>query len=317
MAWPIQLKLNFGQVKVYEKLVYLDYSDLLSKRFPAPDKMSEKQKAEYEFNIDYYDKLFRETKNSLHIEFKFRIQHWQLASEYRILPQEIKICKTEISTMILKTIPQKDLEQNFFYMEPRIEIRTEDEVKVDWQRIQSLLADESYIPDSIDDYEESQEEEKPVKGRRNFYISTNLIQNDFDFSDINFSSLFLDYAQGYFNLAMTKNLFAGANFGYNLKSIGQSPIYCYGIDFGTNLNFGKWCKPYIFTGLELITNNFADLKAGAGFDFIMGLFLINVSMNYNWQINIDFFLDNNPDTKLKDAEKEQFWTYSIGIGLAW
>ena len=219
--------------------------------------------------------------------------------------------------MILKTIHQKELEQNFFYMEPRIEIRTEDEVKVDWQRIQSLLADESYIPDSIDDYEESQEEEKPVKGRRNFYISTNLIQNDFDFSDINFSSLFLDYAQGYFNLAMTKNLFAGANFGYNLKSIGQSPIYCYGIDFGTNLNFGKWCKPYIFTGLELITNNFADLKAGAGFDFIMGLFLINVSMNYNWQVNIDFFLDNNPDTKLKDAEKEQFWTYSIGIGLAW
>ena len=104
---------------------------------------------------------------------------------------------------------------------------------------------------------------------------------DFNFGDLEFSSLELDNAEGRLIWGIGKFFFGGLEFGIDLDSVKEEPIYSFGLAGGVNYTFNGVFRPFIDTGIRGRSDNKAVVKFGGGMDFLMGHFQITLGYNYN------------------------------------
>lgn len=315
-VWPLTVSMQTLGHKDAVKIEYdLPYSDVIEKKYVLPEQMTERQLRDYEFNVEYYDALFRKDSSVLYAELYFTVTHWLSASEYRIKPVECRIYKNEKRAKEILTLNSAQMQSRTFVMSPQIDVRSAEEYQADIARVHTALESEKPAqPQPQKESETEYTEEKEQKGRLSFYVTTGMEPADLDFSDFDIKENPLDSIDGYLTWGMGKNFFTGLNIGYDINSLYKSSIYSVGVLFGGNLNIGSHFRPYADTKVSVRTDNAVILKAGGGFDIIMGNFMLNIDYGYNWKLNDFESIFGSGDS---DVQITNFHAFSIGAGFTW
>lgn len=322
-SWPVNLKFKFeNSDEVWSTQCNLLYSDVLIKTFISDNQMTQRQRNEYEFNVNYYDNLIRENK-ILYAELTYKIRHWKAASEYRFEPISLKIYKFERNAQIIYSADYTNLKKTYFYILPSIEIRDDAEKLIDDLRIEQIVSYEEEqqrqlnLQIALQNQQNSSVIEKPVQRKRNSLYFTALSNvSDFTFSDFDISRP-VSYVQADFTIGLNRFMFLGAQGAYDLSSVNAAPIYEAGLDFGFNVNLGQHIKPFVYAaGLYTSDRNF-KAKLGGGFDFIFGIFMLNLGYSYNFKFDIQSLISSNSTFAQTFTNPEKDMSFYAGFGFTW
>ena len=307
--WPTEIQAFFFGGKIsYERSVDIMYSDAMEKKYVPEPQMTEYQRRDYEYYINDYETRIRSGEKFFYAELTFKLTHWQGASEYRFEPVALKIYKNSKRPRAIITIDETQSKDFFTFTEEK-EFRTEKQIERNSARIKKLLKDENKNAST----EKAKKKDiifTEQKGRRAFYVSAETSTDNIDFSSTDIASYSLDNMYGTLTLGLGKFIFAGISAGIDLPSLNENvPVYSFGGIFGLNLNLGTHIRPYGQTSVYARTDDHVVFKTGAGIDFKLGKFMLNLEYSYNWS--------NNVNASVKDEETEKFGSYTAGIGLTW
>lgn len=322
-CWPVELKFKFeNSDEVWSTKCNLLYSDVLIKTFISDKQMTERQRNEYEFNVNYYDNLIRENK-ILYAELTYKIRHWKAASEYRFEPISLKIYKFERNAQIVYSADYTNLKKTYFYILPAIEIRDDSEKLLDDLRIEQIISYEEEeqrqlnLQMAIQNQQDSPVVEKPVHRKRNsFYLTAISNVSDFTFSDFNISQP-VSFVQADFTLGLNKFMFLGAQASYDLSSVNASPVYEAGADLGFNVNLGQHIRPFVCAAALYTSDQNLKAKLGGGFDFIFGVFMLNLGYSYNFKFDIQSIVSSSSTFAQSFTNPTTNMSFSAGLGFTW
>ena len=323
-CWPVDVKFKFENSEdMWSTHCNLLYSDVLIKTFISDKQMTESQRNTYQFNVEYYDKLIRENK-ILYAELEYKIHHWKAAGEYRFEPLNLKIFKFEKNAQLIYSADYLNLRKSFFYIIPSIEIRNEDEILVDYMRIEQIISleqeeqqklNQKLLSQAIDSGEI--ELPKPIQRKRNsIYFSADTHFSDFSFSDFDFSKP-ISNIQADFSVGMNRFMFLGAQASYDLSSLNLSPAYTAGATFGLNVNLGRFIRPFVYSGGLYSSDSKLLVKLGGGFDFIFGIFMLNLSGAYNLKYDILSLSFQKESFEQVFFNPQKSICISAGLGFTW
>lgn len=322
-CWPVELKFKFeNSDEVWSTQCNLLYSDVLIKTFISDKQMTQRQRNEYEFNVNYYDNLIRENK-ILYAELTYKIRHWKAASEYRFEPISLKIYKFEKNAQIIFSADYTNLKKTYFYILPAIEIRDDAEKLLDDLRIEQIISYEEEeqrqlnLQMAIQNQQNSPVSEKPIQRKRNsFYLTAVSNVSNFTFSDFDISHP-VSFVQADFTLGLNKFMFLGAQGSYDLSSVNASPVYEAGADFGFNVNLGQHIRPFVSVVALYTSDQNLKAKIGGGFDFIFGIFMLNLGYSYNFKFDIQSIISSSSTFAQSFTNPTRNMSFSAGLGFTW
>lgn len=322
-CWPVNLKFKFeNSDEVWSTQCNLLYSDVLIKTFISDNQMTQRQRNEYEFNVNYYDNLIRENK-ILYAELTYKIRHWKAAGEYRFEPISLKIYKFERNAQIIYSADYTNLKKTYFYILPAIEIRDDAEKLLDDLRIEQIVSYEeeeqrqSNLQMAIQNQQDSPVVEKPVQRKRNsFYLTAVSNVSDFTFSDFDISRP-VSYIQADFTIGLNRFMFLGAQGAYDLSSVNAAPIYEAGLDLGFNVNLGQHIRPFVCVAGLYTSDQNLKAKLGGGFDFIFGIFMLNLGYSYNFKFDIQSLISSNSTFAQTFTNPAKDMSFYAGLGFTW
>ncbi len=323
-CWPVEVKFKFeNSDDMWSAHCNLLYSDVLIKTFISDRQMTESQRNKYQFNVEYYDKLIRENK-ILYAELEYKIHHWKAAGEYRFEPLNLKIFKFEKNTQLIYSANYLNLKKSYFYIIPAIEIRSDDEIILDDMRIEQIVSiekeeqqriNQNIINQAIEN--EMVELSKPIQRKRNsIYFSADTEFSDFTFSDFDVSKP-IKNIQADFSIGINRFMFLGAQASYDLSSLNLTPVYTAGIDFGLNVNLGRFIRPFVYSGCLYDSDPKMLVRLGGGFDFIFGIFMLNLSGAYNLEFDV-LSITTQPENFMQVfSNPQKSISFSAGLGFTW
>ena len=314
-TWKINISGDyFGGLLKFEREFEIPYSVILEKRFIHPANMTEHQRDDYEYYVNEYENRFIAGETIIYAEVTFRITHWEEASQYRILPREIRLYKLAKHSRLIDSRDGKS-EPEYIVHNPPIEYRTERQIKFDSNRIKRILKNEE--KENTEEVKENSSDDKFLdqSGRRCAIITLDYEMEDFNFGDLKFSSMELDNAEGRLIWGIGKFFFGELEFGIDLDSVKEEPIYSFGLAGGANYTFNGVFRPFVDVGIRGRSDNKAVAKFGGGMDFLLGHFQITLGYNYNIASSESYVRTLTSEEKLFLPKK--FSTYYLGIGLNW
>ncbi len=312
-SWPLTVKKDiFRNYGILNQTVLIPYNVFTGKKFVSAEKMTLRQKEDYEETVNNADQLFNDNANSFFADFSFKLIKWDEASQYRFIPQSLSIYFIHGSTKThLVTLQSDSLETKTFTVFPQVEVRNETQIKSDRQKNAALLAREKSAP------AEPVKEKKPAvsqKGRRTFYINLDSQREKIKAEDFKYKNIQLSTASGILTFGLGKYAFGGVSFGYDLDSINTTSIYEFGLLTGANLNLTNFIRPYIEAGAGLTTGNRLFAKAGAGCDLTFGHFMLTAAYDYHIRYKWASVLE---DGLTVPSERKNYHSFSIGMGVTW
>lgn len=293
-----------GRKKVFNQKLCIPYSVFTKKRFTDVNKMTEHQKEDYEYLVEVYDRLLHNSGIILSARLEYSFKVWATASEYRLSPDLLIIYenKNGMDTPLV-FVPEKELKKVTFVVEPQVEVRSDFQIKADYEKCASILESEN---DSLVTEEAEDEEEESIQaGRRSFYLEVEIKEKDPVF------------VRGTLTWPLAKYAFAGATIGYDLTSVEGNSIYDFGAILGMNVCITKFFRPFIIGIADISTGNNLILKPGAGLDFKIGHLLFTAIANYNFDWNLTPLINSVVNASFSNLDREDYMTFSFGIGVTW
>ena len=312
-SWPLTVKQDiFRNYGILNQTVLIPYNVLSGKKFISTEKMTARQKQDYEETVNSTDEILNDEANSFSADFSFKIIKWDEASQYRFIPQSLSIYFIHGNTKThLATLQGRSLEIKTFTVFPQVEVRNETQIKSDRQKNAALLAQEQSTPS-----EPVKEKKKTItqKGRRTCYISIDSQKEKINAEDFNYKNIQLSTVNGILTFGLGKYTFGGITFGYDLDSINTTSIYEFGLLAGANIKLTNFIRPYIEAGTGLTTGNRLFAKAGAGCDLIFRKFMLTAAYDYHIRYKWASVLE---DGLTVPSERKNYHSFSIGMGVTW
>ncbi|MBB5218599.1 hypothetical protein HNP77_000968 [Treponema rectale] len=307
-GWDVFLEADIaGRKKLFNQKLSLPYSVFTGKKFTPVKRMTSHQKEDYEYSVEIYNELLNNSGIILSAELNYSIKKWAAASEYRFVPHSVVFYESRNGIdKPLFSVGEKNLKHVTFIEKTQVEIRSDYQIKVDYERCASILESEAGIDENSDFQDESEDGNDSLQsGRRVFFGEVEIREKEPVF------------VRGSLTWGMGRFGFAGATVGYDLTSIDSTAIYDFGLLAGLNMSITKFFRPYVQGAAEIATDNHFTLKASAGLDFKIGYLLFTAAANYNFDWNLTPLINDFVNSSLTDVKREDYVTYSFGMGVTW
>ena len=311
-AWPLKIKSNiYKNYGVLSQTVFIPYNVFSGKKFIPSDKMTSRQKQDYEETVNKGDLILRSGERKFRAEVKFKIRKWDEASQYRFAPEEISIYLTRDNSQTLLVSEKIRLDKKTFTVYPQIEVRNETQKNSDIQKNALLVREEA---ESLTEKIESQDDDVKQKGRRSFYFSLDTKFDEFSKDNLDYKNIKLSTFTGTLTFGMGSFFFGGISVGFDLDSINSTSIYEFGLELGANVRVTRFLRPYLHAGAGLTTANRLYAKAGAGLDLTFGHFMLTAGYDYQLRYKWKSVLENGITVP---SEGKTWHTLSVGMGVTW
>lgn len=317
--WKVSITSGlFEHIGIMEMDFDLTYEEVTGKKFVKPALMTEVEFAEFSDNVTFYDSLFRTNANAIYARVYFTMYHWREANEYRFTPSKLEIVKVGENPKVIHKEARVPAKAFIYYGAPVHEVRSEENIKKDAQRAAKIVEREqkkagTFNPAySYDGSNTSSLVEQ--KGRGAFVLAPATVLPADGSGKIGLDELNAELCFG-----LGKFGFIGADFGIQVPFIKQQ-IMEFGLVGGASYKFGKFVRPYIKGTANVSTTYNAILRAGAGCDITLGIFMINLGYDYGWNFDYNSHLNPKADKSvlLEDDSVPCSTNHkiTIGIGLA-
>ncbi|MCR5218535.1 hypothetical protein [Treponema sp.] len=295
-----------GRKKLFNQKICIPYSVFTGKKFTPVEKMTEHQKEDYEYSVEIYNDLLMNSGIILSARLSYSFKKWAAASEYRFCPDLLVLYENQNGIdKPLIFLSSRDLSSVMFTVKPQVEVRSDFQIKADYEKCQALLEAESDNGLAENNNEEEDSEESIQAGRRAFYLDVELKEKEPVF------------VRGTLTWAIGTYAFAGATIGYDLTSMENNSVYDFGAVLGFNACITKLFRPFVIGVADISTDNHLTLKPGAGLDFKIGHLMFTAVANYNFDWNLTPVINNVVNASFSDIEREDYVTFSFGMGVTW
>ena len=307
-GWDVFLEADIaGRKRMFNEKFSLPYSVFTGKKFTPVKRMTSHQREDYEYSVEVYNELLNNSGIILSAELNYSIKKWAAASEYRFVPLSVVFYESRNGTdKPLFLVGEKNLTPVTFMENRQIEIRSDYQIKVDYERCASILESESGMSENSSFQDDDIDEDDSVQRGRRLFIGEVEIR---DKEPV--------FVRGTLTWGMGRFGFAGATVGYDLTSIDSTAIYDFGLLAGLNVCITKFFRPYVLGAAEIATDNHFTLKASAGLDFKIGHLLFTAAANYNFDWNLTPLINDFVNSSLADVKRTDYVTYSFGMGVTW
>ena len=314
-AWQANIYSNFfSYTTVFRHTAEMPYQDLIGKHSSFANSSTMNEREQFVTNVVVADSLFRQAIPLVYVKLSFRVLKWKNASEYRFVPIECELIRTDTGKVV-KKFSHAELTQENFIISPTKEIRTEAQKNIEIERINKLLEKEDQLYEPVKQHETGLPLFGIQKGRRAFYVTSDprLYRSDleqFDIRDVKLNALKinLDFGIGPFS-------FLGGAAGYDYDGSFERVDYSLSINGGVNVMMKTFMRPYLIAEGAFHTNYDGIFTLGGGIDFIIGRLMLNVNYGYNWNHSFEsFFLHR---TGRNDHPNLQYHTFAAGVGFTW
>ena len=315
-SWTISVTgAMFGVDNLFSIEVPITYTAFTNTTYTRPAAMTTQQREEYENNIMIYDSFFRQSIPLVYAKLSYKIQIWKEPSEYRFVPQECKIYRTD-KNRVVATIYSQDMQATTFTYNPITEIRSQEEIEEDDKRVASILQEEAdlnalYAQALGNGASKSRSENQ--RKRTSLYITTDTMLNKSDFSNFDIKNVTLNAADVNLTLGFRKYFFVGGTVGYDFYGKRRSTTYMIGVLGGVSYTLLEYIRPFALVTLAYHTDKHITPRLGGGVDFMAGKIMLNLGYNFQWDI----------DLSDSYAEDESFFNristgnlFYIGVGLS-
>lgn len=314
--WKVSITSGlFEHIGIMEMDFELTYEEVTGKKFIKPAQMTEIEFAEFSNNVTFYDSLFRTNANAIYARVYFTMYHWREANEYRFTPSKLEIVKAGENPKVIHKEARVPAKAFIYYGAPVHEVRSEENIKKDAQRAAKIVEREqkkagtfnpAYSYDGTNTSTLVQQ-----KGRGAFVIAPATVLPTDGSGKVGLDELNAELCFG-----LGKFGFIGADFGIQVPFIKEQ-IMEFGLVGGANYKFGKYVRPYIKGTANVSTTYNAILRAGAGCDITVGIFLFNIGYDYGWNFDYNNHLNPNVDKSvlLEDDSVPCSTNHKITIGI--
>lgn len=301
----------FQHIGILEMEFDLTYEEVTGKEFVKPDLLTDEEFTDFINTVTMYDYLFRTNANYISAKVYFTMYKWRETNEYRFTPSKLEIIKAGDTPKVIHKESRIMAKPFIFYGAPVHEVRSEEDIKKDVKRAAKIVEREQKKAGTFNpaySYDGSNTKDLvQQKGRGAVVISgTAFIPSGDSESDIQTSlnSLGVEATFG-----LGKYGFIGADFGIKVPFIREQ-IMDFGLVGGVNYKLGKFVRPYVKGTANVSTTYNAILRAGAGVDFTISIFLLNIGYDYEWSFDYNNRMVND------SVPCTQLHRISAGFGVA-
>ncbi len=316
MGWTIEVRASaFGVEDIFNIEVLLPYSAFTGTAYTKPSSMTSIQKEDYENNIMIFDSFFRQGVPLVYARLTYRIQKWKNASEYRFVPQECKIYRTD-RNRVITTVYSQNMKPAIFNYSPETEIRTNEEIEEDNLHAENILKEEEALNKLYNQAMnggQTASKSDSQKGRSALFISVDTLLNTSDFSKFDIRDVYLNSICANFCITILKYGFVGGEVGYDYdKNERKSSTYALGTIGGITYTLCEYARVFAQATLLYHTNFELTPRLGAGVDFIAGKIMLTIGYNYQFCIDLYNAAHDNMDAGIDITTGHIFY---MGFGL--
>ena len=290
----------------------ISYEALTGEKFVAPEEMTRLERKDFERIVAMYNALFARDVIVIYAQLKYKVESWENASEYRLVPDTCQFFRVDKSKAILE-LKKNQMESSVFSLEPEIEIRTPDEIQADKEKISQTLKSESEAKQkTLNQEKESNKKSESFfdaeqKGRKAIFLSVDTAIPPSDFVNFDLRKISLNSITLNFMLGIGKFGFAGGLLGYDYLGNHQDNAYCAGFLAGGNYTLNKHLRVFAEGKASYHTNYKLCIKHGLGIDLIIGKLLGTVGWDFD--LYFDFTHPESPCGISHD--------FFAGLGVTW
>ncbi len=314
-AWQTNIYSNFfSYTTLFRHSVELPYQDLIGKHSSFVNGGGTSEREQFITNVVVADSLFRQAVPLIYAKLSFRVLKWKNASEYRFIPLECEIIRTDTGKVV-KKFSHAELTQENFIISPTKEVRSEAQKNSEIERINKLLEKEDQLYEPVKERNQGLPIFGTQQGRRAIYVTTDTLLyredlEEFDLRNVTLNALKinLDFGIGPFS-------FLGGGAGYDYDGSFERVDYSFSVNGGFNVMLKNFMRPYLIAEGTFHTNYDGVFTVGGGVDFIMGKLMLNVNYGYNWNHSFESLFLRHEGSN--DHPNLRYHTFAAGIGFTW
>ena len=316
--WLITITSNFfGYTNLFNQDFSVSYKAMTGREVGSILRMTKAQRKQYETDIIVFDSLFRQTVPILSLTLSFKIQKWKGASEYRFIPVNCELRRTDTNDLVL-SVPAESLSRPTFIIYPQVEIRTISERNSDIDAANKILSQEKIdseqnLLNSVSQANGDNEEESVTqRGRKGIFITTDTHISNSDVEDFDIRNVKLNAVKANISFGLKSHGFLGGNFGYDYNENGRNTCYNLGLFGGVNMMINKHIRPFAKAEFDYPTDKTLTPEGGIGVDFILGKVMICIGCDIGCRIDINDGIGN-----AEYMDSSVYNLFYVGLGFTW